>query len=104
MKLGFLHIPSSSSSCQTTPPELAPSAPRRAPRGSSLVEVLVVTGLVGTLGGITLTAVSKAKQESKQAVAKKEVRGLVDAIESYQETYGRLPASKQLLDSGPRAR
>lgn len=95
MKLGFLPIASSSSSSLTGSPATAPEVPRRAARGSSLVEVLVVTGLVGTLGGITMTAISKAKQESMQTMAKKEVRGLVDAIHSYQETYGRLPASKQ---------
>ncbi len=70
-------------------------ARRLAERATTLVEVLVVTGIVGTLGGLALVGVSKANQGSKETVAKQEVRGLVEAILSYEETYGRLPASKQ---------
>ncbi len=84
--------------CCSCPAASAADAPRRSRRwqlGASLVEVLVVTGLTATLGSVTLAGISKAKQSSKETVAKKEIRGLVDAIESYRETYGRLPASRQ---------
>ncbi|MBI5802173.1 MAG: hypothetical protein HZA92_15790 [Verrucomicrobia bacterium] len=74
---------------------MSAGARRLAERGATLVELLVVTGLVGTLGGIGLSAVSKAKGSSKQTVAKNDIKGLSDAIESYRETYGRLPASRE---------
>lgn len=77
-------------------PNEKPSVIRRfTERATTLVEVLVVTGIVGTLGTVGLAAASKAKTQSKGTVAKKEVRGLVDAILSYEDTYGRMPASKQ---------
>lgn len=96
MKLPLSH----SSSRQSTVPTVSSPAGtgsrlrRWLTRGSTLVEVLVVTGLVGTIGAVTLAGVSKASSSSKGTSAKQDIRGLVDAIVSYQETYGRLPASK----------
>ncbi|PAW87330.1 MAG: hypothetical protein B9S33_06455 [Pedosphaera sp. Tous-C6FEB] len=59
------------------------------------MEVIVVAGLAATVGGIALTSVSKASNGSKQSAGKKEVRDLVNAVHAYQESYGRLPASKE---------
>lgn len=96
MKAAITTILSVLSPFQPAVPRAAvPPSRRRAERGASLVEVLVVTGLVSTVGGVTLTTVSKAQQKSKQSVAKQEVRGLVDAVHLYEDTYGRLPASQQ---------
>jgi hypothetical protein len=52
-------------------------------------------GIVAALSGLTLSAVSKSKAQAKGAVARKEVRDLVDAIHAYKDTYGRFPVSRR---------
>ena len=71
----------------------------QARRGFTLIELLVVIAIIGVLAGMLLPVVSKAKVKGQVAKAKVEIQGLVGAINSYQSTYSRYPASKDTRDA-----
>jgi prepilin-type N-terminal cleavage/methylation domain-containing protein len=65
------------------------TASRRA--GFSLVELLVVTGLVALLAALCTPALSRAREKSRQAVCVSNLRHLGQAQQMYVDEFGRLP-------------
>jgi len=64
---------------------------RRADRGFSLVELLVVISIIGLLAGLSSVAISRAMESGKRAKAKGEASSLVSALKAYKQEYGRFP-------------
>jgi general secretion pathway protein G len=67
--------------------------------GFTLIELLVVIAIIGVLASMALPVLSRAKVKAQVAKAQMEIRDLAAAISAYQTTYGRLPASKDTLES-----
>jgi prepilin-type N-terminal cleavage/methylation domain-containing protein len=71
--------------------------PRRG--GFTLIEMLVVIAIIGILAGMLLPALSNAKKQAQARRAKLDMQNIVAAINHYETEYGRLPASKELLQA-----
>ena len=59
--------------------------------GFTLVELLVVVGLIGLLVGLISVAVPKAIESGMKAKAKGELTSIVAAVKAYKQEYGRFP-------------
>jgi prepilin-type N-terminal cleavage/methylation domain-containing protein len=59
--------------------------------GFTLVELLVVVGLIGLLVGLISVAVPRAIESGMKAKAKGELTSLVAAVKAYKQEYGRFP-------------
>lgn len=67
-------------------------------RGFTLVELLVVMGVIAVLVGITFGAVSGAWNSSNKAAASSQIQALSTAIESYKVDNGIYPEADGLTD------
>lgn len=72
---------------------------RRNHLGFTLIELLTVIAIIGVLAAMITPAVSKAKEKSQIMTAKKDIQVIIGAINSYNATYGRLPAPKPAQNS-----
>ena len=61
--------------------------------GFTLVELLTVIAIIAILAGMLLPALAAAKRAAQKTQAKLEMSGIVQAIEAYDQQYGRFPVS-----------
>ena len=67
-------------------------------RGFTLVELLVVIGIIGMLIGLLVPAVQRAREASRRGVCLNNVRQLGVATQQFLQQFGGLPASRLAVD------
>ena len=67
-------------------------------RGYSLIELLVVTTIIGILASVILFTVGEAREQARNSTVESEVEQLVKALDLYYVDYGQYPTSGQLWD------
>jgi prepilin-type N-terminal cleavage/methylation domain-containing protein len=66
-------------------------AARRSPRGFTLVELLVVIGIIVLLISILLPMVNKARKDAKRVSISSDLMGISQALDQYKDDFGDYP-------------
>ena len=65
----------------------------------TLMEMMVVIGMLGVLMGVTFTGISQARKRARVAKANAEVRELVNALLAYEAAEQELPVTPNPVDA-----
>ncbi len=68
--------------------------------GFTLVELLVVIGIIAVLAAILLPAMNAAFTKAEKSQAQTEVRSLLAAIQAYNNEYGKMPVPNNMQGNG----
>ena len=71
--------------------DILPRKDRRASNAFTLVEMLVVVGMLGILMGVALSGIGQARSQARVAKANAELRELINAWLSYEAAYDDWP-------------
>ncbi len=66
-------------------------------RGFSLIEIMVVVGIIGMLVGVFLGPIQNARHKAKEARAKQEIRQIAAAVDQFEMENGEYPSALQSL-------
>lgn len=75
------------------------SAPRRAARGFTLIELIVAITIVAVMGAVVVPAVMNHVSEARRTAARSDVNTLMQALKLYKMDNGRYPSADQGLNA-----
>ena len=66
----------------------------------TLVEMLVVMGIIATLAGLLMPTIVSVRRQAKKTKAKAEMHSIITAVKTYEMTYGILPTVEKWANGG----
>ncbi|GEM_PF-3693449 len=63
------------------------------PRGFSLTEMMVVTGVIAMVASISVVGVSRHRENAEDVKMQAELSSIYKGMEAFRQVYGRYPAS-----------
>lgn len=78
---------------------MPPRFPRRAQRGFTLIEIMVVVVILGVLGALVLPNLMGRPDHAKLTAARTDIQSIATALEIYRLDNGRYPTTAQGLEA-----